>query len=51
MAPDVATGRVVVVVGGAVVVVVDGIVVVVVGDEEPAPSTEEVGVLVGRDNL
>jgi hypothetical protein len=44
--PDVATGRVVVVVGGAVVVVVGGKVVVVVEDEEPAPRSDEVGVVV-----
>jgi hypothetical protein len=48
VAPEVATGRVVVVVGGAVVVVVAGmVVVVVVGDDEPAPSSDEVGVVVG----
>jgi hypothetical protein len=48
VAPDVATGRVVVVVGGEVVVVVGGmVVVVVVGDEEPAPSPDKVGVVVG----
>jgi hypothetical protein len=46
VAPDVATGRVVVVVGGAVVVVVGGTVVVVTGDEEPAPRFDEVVVVV-----
>jgi hypothetical protein len=46
--PDVATGRVVVVVGGAVVVVVGGDVVVVVADE-PAPRPDEVGVVVGGE--
>lgn len=35
------------VVGGNVVVVVGGNVVVVVGDEEPAPRSDEVGVVVG----
>jgi hypothetical protein len=49
VAPDVATGRVVVVVGGAMVVVVWGKVVVVVGDEEPAPRFDEVGVVVGGE--
>jgi hypothetical protein len=43
--PDVATGRVVVVVGGEVVVVVGGRVVVVGSDEEPAPRLDEVGVV------
>jgi hypothetical protein len=43
--PDVATGRVVVVVGGEVVVVVGGRVVVVESDEEPAPRLDEVGVV------
>jgi hypothetical protein len=47
--PDVATGRVVVVVGGAMVVVVGGKVVVVVGDEEPAPRLDEVGEVVGGE--
>jgi hypothetical protein len=47
VAPEVVTGRVVVVVGGAVVVVVAGTVVVVVGDDEPAPGSDEVGVVVG----
>jgi hypothetical protein len=47
--PDVATGRVVVVVGGEVVVVVGGKVVVVVDDEEPAPISDEGGVVVGSD--
>jgi hypothetical protein len=47
VAPEVATGRVVVVVGGATVVVVAGTVVVVVGDEELAPRLDEVGVVVG----
>jgi hypothetical protein len=46
VAPDVATGRVVVVVGGAVVVVVGGNVVVVVADDEPAPRSDEVGSVV-----
>lgn len=49
MAPDVATGRVVVVVGGAVVVVVGGKVVVVAADEEPVPRFDEVGVVVGGE--
>jgi hypothetical protein len=44
--PDVATGRVVVVVGGTVVVVVGGTVVVVVAEDEPAPRPDEVGVVV-----
>ncbi len=43
--PDVATGRVVVVVGGEVVVVVGGTVVVVESDEDPAPRLDEVGVV------
>lgn len=47
MAPEVAIGCVVVVVGGATVVVVGGKVVVVVGDNEPAPRVDEVGVVVG----
>jgi hypothetical protein len=50
--PDVATGRVVVVVGGTVVVVVGGeVVVVVVGDAETevAPWLGEDGVVVGGD--
>jgi hypothetical protein len=47
--PDVATGRVVVVVGGDVVVVVGGKVVVVVGEDEPAPRFDEVGVVVGGE--
>ena len=47
--PDVATGRVVVVVGGGVVVVVGGDVVVVVGDEVPAPRFDEAGVRRGGE--
>jgi hypothetical protein len=49
VAPDVATGRVVVVVGGNVVVVVGANVVVVVGDDKPAPRSEEVGVVAGGE--
>jgi hypothetical protein len=44
--PEVATGRVVVVVGGDVVVVVGANVVVVVGDDELPRRFDEVGVVV-----
>jgi hypothetical protein len=50
VAPEVATGGVVVVVGGKVVVVVGGEVVVVgAGDAEALPGSDEVGVVVGGE--
>ncbi len=47
VAPEVATGGVVVVVGGRVVVVVGEVVVVGAGDGEALPGSDEVGVVVG----
>jgi hypothetical protein len=50
VAPEVATGRVVVVVGGKVVVVVGGEVVVVgAEDAEALPGSDEVGAVVGGE--
>ena len=49
VAPEVATGRVVVVVGGKVVVVGGEVVVVGAGDGEALPGSDEVGVVVGGE--